>query len=190
MYPRRVFHRALRYLHFPAEQAVPWANVSHDWRQADPACAPSATPEAVAEVSSTHRCSHFVTKLFFFGWASPSVLFSAVSRTRFFTVSIPNPLRDETGAKQKELDMKCTVLYSILRAVLRCMGLTMPCLLTIASLSLTSHAQQGLCGPTTPCVTTWHNDLNRTGLQPNEPTLNQTNVGTLNSFGLLARWGG
>jgi hypothetical protein len=60
------------------------------------------------------------------------------------------------------------------------------CLLAIASLTTISVAQ-ALCPSGTPCVTTWHNDNNRTGLQPNESTLNTTNVQT--GFGLLWHWG-
>ncbi len=55
----------------------------------------------------------------------------------------------------------------------------MLCLLALASLAEMSHAQN---------VTTWHNDNNRTGWQPNETILTQANVGQANSFGLLWQW--
>jgi hypothetical protein len=50
-----------------------------------------------------------------------------------------------------------------------------------------SVAQQ-LCSGTTPCVTTWHNDLNRTGWQPNEMALSPSTVSPTNAFGLLWQW--
>jgi hypothetical protein len=50
-----------------------------------------------------------------------------------------------------------------------------------------SVAQQ-LCTGTTPCVTTWHDDNNRTGWQPNEPSLSPSTVSPLNAFGLLWQW--
>ena len=52
-------------------------------------------------------------------------------------------------------------------------------LLVLASLTLMSYGQN---------VTTWHNDINRTGWQPNETILTQSNVGAPHQFGLLWQW--
>jgi len=66
------------------------------------------------------------------------------------------------------------------------------CLLAFTSLTSKSIAQN-LCTGTTPCVTTWHNDNNRTGWQKNETTLCSTGTGCTqvnqNSFGYLWQWG-
>jgi hypothetical protein len=57
------------------------------------------------------------------------------------------------------------------------------CLLAFTSLASMCVAQQ-LCTGTTACVTTWHNDNNRTGWRPNETALTTTSVNQTN-FGLL-----
>lgn len=74
-------------------------------------------------------------------------------------------------------------MLSPLRRIL----LLMPCLLALASMTAVSVAQQ-LCSGTTPCVTTWHNDLNRTGWQQNETALSPSSV-SQSAFGLLWQWG-
>jgi len=59
------------------------------------------------------------------------------------------------------------------------------CLLALSSLTAVSAAQSS-CPSANSNVLTWHNDINRTGWQCNEATLNQTNVtANGNSFGLL-----
>lgn len=73
-------------------------------------------------------------------------------------------------------------MFSPLRRAL----VLMPCLLALTSITAVSVAQQ-LCSGTTPCVTTWHNDLNRTGWQPNEPSLSPATVNQ-SMFGLLWQW--
>lgn len=60
------------------------------------------------------------------------------------------------------------------------------CLLALTSLTAVSVAQQ-TCAGTRPCVTTWHNDNNRTGLQPKEAFLTQSTVNQ-STFGLLWQW--
>jgi hypothetical protein len=75
-------------------------------------------------------------------------------------------------------------------APLRSLRIMMLCLLALTSLTTISATQ--LCTGTTPCVTTWHNDLNRTGWQQNETVLtadpNQSGAVNQNTFGLLYRW--
>lgn len=74
-------------------------------------------------------------------------------------------------------------MFSPLRNLL----IVVACLLAVASLAIRSVAQN-LCTGTVSCVTMWHNDNNRTGWQPNEAILNQSNVGTSGQFGLLWQW--
>jgi hypothetical protein len=63
------------------------------------------------------------------------------------------------------------------------------CLLALTSLTPMSIAQN-LCTGTTPCVTTWHNDNNRTGWQQNETSLTTTGSTPVSqtNFGLLWQW--
>ena len=76
-------------------------------------------------------------------------------------------------------------MFSPLRSSL----VAVSCLLAVASLTTLSVAQ--LCPTGTPCVTTWHDDNNRTGWQQNESILttaagsNQVNQ---SNFGLLYQW--
>lgn len=78
-------------------------------------------------------------------------------------------------------------MFSPLRTLL----VTVSFLLAVASLTTLSVAQ-GLCPNGTPCVTTWHNDLSRTGWQQNETVLtaDPTQPGAVNqsTFGLLYQW--
>jgi hypothetical protein len=78
-------------------------------------------------------------------------------------------------------------MFSPLRRIL----MLMSCLLALTSMTAVSVAQQ-LCSGTTPCVTTWHNDLNRTGWQQDETLLTAapSQPGTVNqsTFGLLYQW--
>ena len=64
------------------------------------------------------------------------------------------------------------------------------CLIAVASLTTLSVAQ--LCPTGTPCVTTWHDDLSRTGWQQNEAVLTadpaQPGYVTVGNFGLLYQW--
>ena len=63
------------------------------------------------------------------------------------------------------------------------------CLLALFTLTAMSAAQ---CPSTNSNVTTWHNDLNRTGWQCNESTLTAqpSQPGSVNqsNFGLLYQW--
>jgi hypothetical protein len=61
---------------------------------------------------------------------------------------------------------------------LRSLWVILCCVLALTSLAPASHAQN---------VTTWHNDINRTGWQQNETTLTQSNVNQT-QFGLLWQW--
>lgn len=72
-------------------------------------------------------------------------------------------------------------MFSPLRSLL----VVLSCLLAVASLTTQSAAQ--LCTGTTPCVTTWHNDVNRTGWQQHESALSPSTVNQ-SSFGLLQQW--
>jgi len=74
-------------------------------------------------------------------------------------------------------------MFSPLRRIL----VLMPCLLALTSMTAVSVAQQ-LCSGTTPCVTTWHNDLNRTGWQQDETALSPSTVSPPKAFGLLYQW--
>src|ERR1700722_10030344 len=78
-------------------------------------------------------------------------------------------------------------MFSPLRSLL----VVVACFLTVASLTTLSVAQ-GLCPTGTPCVTTWHNDLSRTGWQQDEAilTADPTQYGyvTEGNFGLLYQW--
>jgi hypothetical protein len=69
---------------------------------------------------------------------------------------------------------------------LRGLLVVVSCLFAIASLATVSVAQ--LCPAGTPCVTTWHNDNNRTGWQQAETALKPSTV-SQTSFGLLWQWG-
>ncbi len=77
-------------------------------------------------------------------------------------------------------------MFSPLRSLL----IVVSCLLAVSSLTTLSLAQ--LCPTGTPCVTTWHNDLGRTGWQQNEATLtadpNQPGAVNQTTFGLLYQW--
>ena len=70
-------------------------------------------------------------------------------------------------------------MFSPLRGLL----IVVYCLMSLTTLSVAQ-----LCTGTTPCVTTWHDDNNRTGLQPNESNLTTNNV-SQTGFGLLWQWG-
>src|ERR1700722_2150111 len=73
---------------------------------------------------------------------------------------------------------------------LRSLLIIVSCLLAVTSLTTLSVAQ--LCPTGTPCVTTWHDDLNRTGWQQNEAllTADPTQAGyvTQGKFGPLWQW--
>jgi hypothetical protein len=73
-------------------------------------------------------------------------------------------------------------MFSSLRSLL----VVVACLLAATSLTTLSVAQNP-CAGTTPCVTTWHNDINRTGWQQHESALSPSTVNQ-SSFGLLQRW--
>lgn len=69
------------------------------------------------------------------------------------------------------------------------------CVASLLLLASVAQAQSNYpCGltPTSPNVTTWHNDNCRTGWQQNEQTLTATGSTAVNqnNFGLLAQWNG
>jgi len=65
------------------------------------------------------------------------------------------------------------------RSPLRGLSAAISCLLALTFLTVVSQAQN---------VTTWHNDLNRTGWQQNETTLSPATISPTNAFGLLQQW--